>query len=94
MADIHTETGNVGHVVLVTSPFFGHMIPLLDFAKRLSVHHHVTYVVSASKLDVLKRRGFLDENQNENSGSTQSNLEIIGLFDGNDGDYEVSLVAQ
>ncbi len=94
MADTHTETRNVGHIVLITSPLFGHMLPLLDFAKRLSLHHHVTYVVSASKLDMLKQRGFLDENENENSGSTQSRLEIIGLFDGNDDDYEVSLIAQ
>ncbi len=90
MADAHTETKNVGHLVLITSPFFGHMIPLLDFAKRLSIHHHVTYVVSASKLDALKRHGFLDENENENSGSTQSRLEFIGLIDGNDDDYKVS----
>ncbi len=70
------------------------MIPLLDFAKRLSLYHHVTYVASASKIDTLKQRGFLDENENEKSGSTQSMLEIIGLFDGNDDDYEVSLIAQ
>jgi hypothetical protein len=89
-ADTHTETRNVGHIVLITSPFFGHMIPILDFAKRLSLHHHVTYVVSASKLNILKQYGFLDEN----SGSTQSRLEIIGLYDGNDDDYEVSLIAQ
>jgi hypothetical protein len=93
-ASTHTEKRNLGHLVLITPPFFGHMIPLLDFAKRLSLYHHVTYVASASKIDTLKQRGFLDENENEKSGSTQSMLEIIGLFDGNDDDYEVSLIAQ
>jgi hypothetical protein len=68
------------------------MIPLLDFAKRLSIHHHVTFVVSASKLDMLKQRGFIDQNDNENGNSTQSNLQIIGLFDGNNQDYEVSFI--
>jgi hypothetical protein len=92
MGDIYTETRNVGHSVLITSPFFGHMIPLLDFAKRLSIHHHVTFVVSASKLDMLKQRGFIDQNDNENGNSTQSNLQIIGLFDGNNQDYEVSFI--
>ncbi len=91
MVDTHTEIRNVGHIVIIASPFFGHMIPLVDFAKRLSLHHHVTYVSSASKLEVLKQRGFFDENENE---STQSRLEIIGLFDDNDEDYEVSLIVQ
>lgn len=83
------ETKNIGHIVVITSPLFGHMIPLLDFAKYLSLHHHVTYIVSASKLDVLKRRGFLDEN----SDSVETRLEIIGLVDGNDDDNEVSDMA-
>ncbi len=86
IADTNTETRNMGHIILITSPFFGHMIPLLDFARRLSLYHHVTYIVSASKLDALKQCGFLDENND----STQSMLKIIGLFDGNDDDYEVS----
>ena len=85
-----TDTKSTGHIVLITSPLFGHMIPLLDLAKRLSSHYHVTYVVSVSKLDVLKRHGFLDKNEYENDDLTQSRLEIIGLNDGNDADYEVS----
>ena len=88
MAEIHTGTNDVGHLVLITSPLFGHMIPLLDFAKRLSMHHHVTYIASASKLDMLKTLGLLDES--EISNSTQSRLEFIGLFDGNDDDYKVN----
>lgn len=88
IADIHAKRTNVGHVVLITSPLFGHMIPLLDFAERLSEHHYVTYIVSASKLDALKRYKFLDEN--EDSNSTQARLQFIGLIDGNDDDYKVS----
>jgi hypothetical protein len=83
------NTRNIGHLVVITSAFFGHIIPSLDFAKRLSQHHYVTYIVSASKLDTLKERGFLGETV----GSTLPRLEVIGLFDGNDDDYEVSLIA-
>jgi hypothetical protein len=83
---------NAGHVVLITSPFFGHIIPLLDFAKRLSVYHHVTYVVSASILDVLKQREFLTEYENNKLVSTQFGIDFIGIFDQNDNNYEVSSV--
>ena len=86
VANTSTNTKEVGHIVIITSPFFGHVIPLLDLAKRLCVHHHVSYVVSASKLEVLKQRRLLDEND----ASSQSKLEIIGLLDGNDNDIEVS----
>lgn len=90
IGDIHTETRNVGRLVLIAPPLFGHMIPLLDFAKRLSVHHHVTYIVSVSKLNELKRLGFIDEK--ENRRSSQSRIEFIGLIDGNDDYYEVSCI--
>lgn len=86
MADIRAKRNNIGHVVLITSPLFGHMIPLLDFAERLSEYHHVTYIVSASKLDALKQYKLLDENRS----STQPRLELVGLIDGNDDDYKVS----
>lgn len=79
------DTKTIGHIVLITSPFYGHMIPILDLAKRLSTHHHVTYIVSTSKLDMLRRRGFV-----HNDTSVESNLELIGLADGNSEDYEVS----
>lgn len=87
-----TVAKDLGHVVIITSPFFGHIIPLLDLAKRLSLQHHVSFVISAAKLDVLKRRGYLeDEYQNQNVTSLHpSRLKFIGLFDGNINDIEVS----
>ena len=45
------------HWVLISSPFFGHIIPLLDLSKVLSSHQSVTFVTSASKIQVLKQRG-------------------------------------
>ena len=90
MADSSTEKRTIGHIVLIASPFYGHMIPILDFAKRLSIHHHVTYIVSASKLDMLQRRGFIDEITNESDSSVQPKLDVIGIRDGNNDDYEVS----
>nr|ACD54606.1 UDP-glucosyl transferase-like protein [Adineta vaga] len=79
---------NTGHIVLITSPFYGHIIPMIDLAKRLAVHHYVTYIVSVSKLDMLKHRGFIDEN--ETNDLNDSRLEIIGLYDGNNDDYEAT----
>ncbi|CAF3750851.1 unnamed protein product [Rotaria sp. Silwood1] len=85
----------VGHVVMISPPFFGHIIPLLDLGKRLSVHHHVTYIVSASKLDGIKQRGFLVDNENNpTNDSTRSEIEFIGIFDNNDSDYEVKTIAR
>ena len=86
--DINAKKESLGHVVLITAPLFGHMIPLLDFAKRLSEYHHVTYIVSASKLDILKQH--VSINQTETNTLIQSRIEFIGLLDGNDDDYQVS----
>lgn len=70
-----------GYVVIVSPPFFGHLIPLLDLAKTLSQYHHVTFVLSSSKLDDLKRRELIPK---------IVNLEFIRLFDNNDEDYQIS----
>ncbi|CAF1659083.1 unnamed protein product, partial [Adineta ricciae] len=80
--DTFGETKSYAHIVLITSPFYGHMIPILDFAKRLAVHHHITYIVSESKRQMLTKRGFIDE--------SQTNLQVIGLFDDNNDDYEAT----
>lgn len=83
---IYSETAGSGHLVLITSPFFCHMIPLLDLAMRLSEYHHVSYVVSSSKLNKLKEYASFDENTNS---PINSRLKFIGLNDGNDDDYQV-----
>ncbi|UJR12200.1 hypothetical protein I4U23_016377 [Adineta vaga] len=75
-------------VIVITSPLFGHMIPLLDFAKLLSEYHYVTYIVSASKLGILKQYVFT--NKTETNITIQSRVEFIGLIDGINDDYEVS----
>ncbi|CAF0856351.1 unnamed protein product [Adineta steineri] len=92
MGDIH-EIKNDGHVVLVPLPFFGHIIPFLDFAKFLSAYYHVTVIVSASKLDTLKQRGFAFEDDNKKLVHAHSGIDLIGIFDHNDEDYEVSTSA-
>lgn len=74
-----------GHIVVVSPPFFGHLIPLLDLAKRLSEYHHVTFVLSSSKLGELKQRQLIPGNVDH-----QSRLQFIELFDQNEEDYEVN----
>lgn len=91
MGDVH-QVQNGGHVVLISSPFAGHIIPLLDLAQHLSAYYHVTCVVSASKLVVIKRFGLLIENENNTLVSTQSGIDFIGLFDHNDKAFEVSVI--
>jgi hypothetical protein len=54
------------------------------------MHHHVTYVVSASLLDELERRGIISNNDEKNSTMNQFEIEFIGLFDGNIFGYEVN----
>ncbi|CAF1490286.1 unnamed protein product [Adineta ricciae] len=88
LLETNAKSESLGHVVLITAPLFGHMIPLLDFAKRLSEYHHVTYIVSASKLDILKQH--VSINQTEANTSIQSRIEFIGLLDGNNDDYQVT----
>jgi hypothetical protein len=83
-------SANVGHVVMFATPLFGHIIPLLDFAKQLSMHHHVTIVISAALLDVLEQRHLLFNNNEQNSRLNQNKIEWIGLFDGNTFDHTVS----
>ncbi len=91
IASINTHRTDKGHIVVLTSPFFGHIIPLLDLAKRLSTYHDVSYIVSVSKINILQRRGFLDEYRVDNSVHPfKSRLKVIGLLDGNDNELEVS----
>ncbi|CAF1484701.1 unnamed protein product [Adineta steineri] len=91
MEDTH-EIKNEGHVVLIAPPFFGHIIPLLDFAKLLSAYYRVTVIVSASKLDTLKQRGLAFEDDNKKLVHAHSGIDLIGIFDHNDEDYEVSSI--
>ncbi|CAF1377673.1 unnamed protein product [Adineta ricciae] len=81
---------NNGHVVLIAPPFDGHAIPLLDLARHLSVHFHVTYLISASKLNFIKQHGYLVEKENNKVVSTDTGIDFIGLFDHNDADFEVT----
>ena len=73
---------NTGYVVIVSPPFFGHLIPLLDLAKTLTEFHHVTFVLSSSKLDELKRRELIPKNLD---------LEFVQLFDNNNEEYQVQI---
>ncbi|UJR34485.1 hypothetical protein I4U23_021893 [Adineta vaga] len=66
-----------GHVVIISIPRLGHIIPMLDFAKHLSLYCHVTFIVSISILDKIK-------NNNTNQ------LEFIGLLDNINNENKIS----
>ncbi|XP_055356966.1 uncharacterized protein LOC129602046, partial [Paramacrobiotus metropolitanus] len=47
------------HVLVMSYPAFGHYIPMLSVAERIIPHHDVTFVVSASKANDIRKRGLL-----------------------------------
>ncbi|CAF0864046.1 unnamed protein product [Adineta steineri] len=69
---------NPNHILVIAPPFFGHMLPSLELAKQLSSYCHVTYLISANKINELDRKGFLSDLNNSKT------LDIVGLIDGND----------
>ncbi|CAF0909256.1 unnamed protein product [Adineta steineri] len=69
---------NPNHILIIAPPFFGHMLPSLELAKQLSSYCHVTYLISANKINELDRKGFLSDLNNSKT------LDIVGLIDGND----------
>lgn len=81
---------NVGHVAIFAPPLIGHIIPLVDFAKKLSMYHHVTFVSSATALDLLKHRGLIFKSETQNSQINQFDIEWISLYDEIIIDFEVS----
>ncbi len=83
-------SGNGGHVVIFAPPLLGHISPLLDFARHLSMHHHVTYVVSASVLDEIEQPNLIFNNDAKSLTTHGLKIEFIGLFDNNTLDLEVS----
>ncbi|OQV20399.1 putative UDP-glycosyltransferase 72B1 [Hypsibius exemplaris] len=61
------------HILLLSFPAFGHIIPMLEFAKKLSQHHAVTFGVSAGKLPDLTRRELLHP--------TEDPVRLLGIPD-------------
>ena len=52
------------HILMVTISALGHLIPLLELAKKVAPYHHITFAVSASRVPSLKENGLtvgLDE---------------------------------
>jgi UDP-glucoronosyl and UDP-glucosyl transferase len=50
------------HVLFVAIPAFGHMIPLLQLAQKISPHHRVTFAVSQIKMKEIQERELLTDN--------------------------------
>lgn len=53
------------HVLFLPFPAYGHITPLFQLAIKTSTYHNVTFALSKNKLDGLRRRGFLDNFQDE-----------------------------
>ena len=69
------ETSSISkrHILLVSFPAFGHMIPILELAKKLSKYHTVTFAISAAKVSDLTSRELTQQ------GDT---VQIAGIADG------------
>ncbi|OQV17724.1 putative UDP-glycosyltransferase 72B1 [Hypsibius exemplaris] len=72
------------HVLVVAIPAFGHIVPMLELAKKITRFHRVTFAVSASKVIQMKDRDMLNENDA---------LAIHSIPDGLDSDLD-SLMAE
>ncbi|CAF1347196.1 unnamed protein product [Adineta ricciae] len=68
--------------MLLVAVLFYTLTIVTSATDTFAVHHHVTYIVSESKRQMLTKRGFIDE--------SQANLQVIGLFDDNNDDYEAT----
>ena len=49
-------TNNRKHVLMVSIPAYGHMIALLELARKIAKHHHVTFVISESITGTVGKR--------------------------------------
>lgn len=68
------------HILCVAFPAYGHMIPLLALARKISEYHDVTFAVSRSQHDELKRREILTDGD--------AHIKLFGIDDGFVGDLE------
>ncbi|GAV06779.1 hypothetical protein RvY_16718 [Ramazzottius varieornatus] len=64
------------HLLFLCKPEFGHMIPLLSLAQRLSVYHDITLAVSQIRLTEARARGIIP------SCSLDSKIAFYGVEDG------------
>ena len=49
------------HILLISIPAYGHLIPLLELAKKIAIHHQVTFAVSHSKAGMIHERELLTD---------------------------------
>ncbi len=61
------------------------MIASLELAKQLSSYCHVTYLISANKVEELERKGLINAFNNSHT------LDIVGLNDGNNQSLELQV---
>lgn len=72
------------HFLVVAYPTFGHIIPLITFARKVSGYHFVTIIVSKSYLEVLEKRDLLPSTLGDR-------IKILPLDDGVPAEREVGL---
>ena len=75
-----TPLSHSKHVLFVTIPAYGHIIPILELAKKVSHFHAVTFAASAYRLNEIKQR---DELMNGADA-----ISFYGILDGIAGDVE------
>lgn len=63
------------HVFMYVYPAFGHIIPMLNLAKKISSVHLTTFAVSKVKLEALRNRGLV-------TAGVESTIKFMGVEDG------------
>ena len=64
------------HILCLTFPHYGHIIPSLQLARRLADFHQVTFAVSAARLPELEQRHLITPHVKS------TNFNLFGLADG------------
>ena len=67
------------HILLMSFPAYGHIIPILELAKKIAAHHDVTFALSASKIGDLKKREII---------RASDPVEMFGIEDGVMDDFD------
>ncbi|XP_055332398.1 uncharacterized protein LOC129584288 [Paramacrobiotus metropolitanus] len=76
--------GKKCHVLLLSFPAFGHIIPILELARKVAKHHTVTLALSESKIAEMMKKEIFSNESTENIKLLPIKDKAVGDFDNPD----------